>query len=89
MKKPEARKFTINQDLKFLDELPRRARDDSHLKEETKRGEHQRTTSSPSQLEGCSHQLLAQLLKGSSERCADSRLLLNSPSLWKVSAVLY
>ncbi|XP_024217361.1 rho guanine nucleotide exchange factor 17 isoform X2 [Halyomorpha halys] len=83
MKKPEARKFTISQDLKFLDELPRRARDDSHLKEENKRGEHQRTTSSPSQLEGCSHQLLAQLLKGSSERCADSRLLLNSPSLWK------
>ncbi|XP_073986302.1 rho guanine nucleotide exchange factor 17 isoform X2 [Rhodnius prolixus] len=58
---------------------------------------HQRTTSSPSQLEGCSiqkekrpepsHQLLAQLLKGSSERNLTEsnplHVLMNSPSYWK------
>lgn len=87
MKKPDARKFTVNRDdLKFLEDLPRRSRDDSHLtRAEEKRGEHVRTTSSPSQLEGCSHQLLAQLLKGSSERNykTDSRLIIPSPALWK------
>ncbi|KAK9496468.1 hypothetical protein O3M35_013232 [Rhynocoris fuscipes] len=60
---------------------------------------HQRTTSSPSQLEGCSmkkekrpepsHQLLAQLLKGSSERNLTEsnpiHALVNSPSYWKVT----
>ncbi|XP_024084629.1 rho guanine nucleotide exchange factor 17 isoform X2 [Cimex lectularius] len=61
---------------------------------------HQRTTSSPSQLEGCSkdkgpqpsHQLLAQLLKGSSERSLiDSNplhQLTNSPSYWKDTRTL-
>jgi hypothetical protein len=58
---------------------------------------HQRTTSSPSQLEGCSnqkqadppHQLLAQLLKGSSERSLPETTLLNNPPpQWKVCSII-
>ncbi|CAA9999436.1 unnamed protein product [Nesidiocoris tenuis] len=88
MKKPERK----------ADELKKRPPDvrrkvSANLGEVSEKVEvhHQRTTSSPSQLEGCSTtasvQLLAHLLKGSSERALTesdpARILINSPAFWK------
>ncbi|KAF6212230.1 hypothetical protein GE061_012751 [Apolygus lucorum] len=65
----------------------------SEEKSEKPEVHHQRTTSSPSQLEGCSSRmgnparLLGSLLKGSSERTLaeanPAHLLINSPAYWK------
>lgn len=130
MKKPETRKFAVQQEeLKFLSAFGHQSRDrarsadDSQLpakpnsrgllssakrkvsanlsyssagKTDKPEVFHQRTTSSPSQLEGCSSRtnkdnslLLGNLLKGSSERTLaeanPAHLLINSPTYWKVS----